>query len=183
MVSRPPDVLGCGCMVDDSNPGVCECDRREPPSEVGRVAKLDGNNIRIAWCNSNGLVGCPARGEMFENIDSKEIDIVGFSDHGLRPSQYPGLKSESSRVWKDGRKPVRVFSHASAAVYESARWRGGTTLAVRGELGKRVVEQVVDKTGLGRYSGCVLRGVGGRNLVVLSVYRVVVPKATEVFPR
>ena len=124
VVARPPGTLNCGCLVGDSSSGGCDCVSRDRGEGTVVKGKLDARSIRMAWCNTDGLRGGPARGEMFETIGKYDVDIIGFVDHGLRDNQWTSVKIEADRCWGDSRKAVWAMSKASPAKHKLARWRG-----------------------------------------------------------
>jgi hypothetical protein len=143
------------------------------------IQKATGS-IRLFFQNVKGLTYTTTKEDYnyyFRCIQGLDVDIVGLSETNTCWSHHHISSDFRSTLRRYTRQSKTVFGFVSTEIDKCLQTEtfqsGGNLTCVLGSLVPRVDgSTILDKTGLGRWSGVKLEGPDGKKLAIITAYRV-----------
>lgn len=143
------------------------------------IQKATGS-LRIFFQNVKGLTHTTTKEDYkyyFQCIQGYDVDIMGLSETNTCWSHYHLSSDYRSTLRRYTRQSKTVFGSVSPDIdqcHQSETFQsGGNLTSILGSLVSRAGgPDILDTTGLGRWSGVKIEGPDGRKLSIITAYRV-----------
>ena len=151
------------------------------PRSFGDSIRLKApDSIRIFFQNVKGLTHTTTKDDYryyLSCIQGYDIDIVGLSETNTCWSHHHLSSDFRSSVHSYFRQSKIVFGMVSPDVdpctdSETFQAGGNITMVLGGMVPRVSGSNIVDPTGLGRWSGITLEGIDGKKMSIITAYRV-----------
>jgi hypothetical protein len=141
-----------------------------PTGDLMSAKSKSSSSIRIYYQNINGIKK-PSWAdweEAAQTINSTSIDIFGCAETNLAWTEE--LRKHAQSKIKATRKQANLSISTCIEPGATDYQPGGTCTCITGKYTGRIIEQITDKSGLGRWPGHLLIGHRHQHIAILTAY-------------
>jgi hypothetical protein len=129
------------------------------------------STLRVYFQNINGVAknNWSDWKEASRNISLANVDIFGCAETNLAWTE--AKRKYAQHLLQNQLQQANMTVASSSEIGATDYQPGGTTTCITGKYTGRIIEQIHDNSGLGRWSGHILLGRANKHIVIITAYR------------
>ena len=140
--------------------------------KITRIYSININGIGTTKANFQTTYDRTAISELQQQLLEQDVDILGMSETNLYWPTQNTIQEITTQLNKGNRGTTLITSCSPLRPNPSSIYQpGGTAMITNAQIAARIQERLNDP--LGRWSGALLKGRGGKTLLLLQIYQVV----------